>query len=144
MSEIKDELNNCLYFTSNKLSRMIGKMAEQEFKITRLSPTYAFLLSIVNKKEGIVQKEIGEILHMSSSTITRFIDKLENKNLLKRVKKGKNSLIYLTEKGKQKQAEIDQAWDNLHQRYEKIIGPKEAEIVENINKISNQIEKEVK
>lgn len=81
---------------------------------------------------------------MSSSTITRFIDKLENQALLKRVKKGKNSLIYLTEKGKQKQAEIDQAWENLHQRYEKIIGSKEAEIVENINKISNQIEKEVK
>lgn len=143
MSEIKAELNNCLYFTSNKLSRMIGKMAEQEFKITGLSPTYAFLLSIVNKKEGLVQKEIGEILHMSSSTITRFIDKLENKDLLKRVKKGKNSLIYLTEKGKEKQIEIDQAWENLHQRYEKILGPKECEMVKNINMISNKIEKEV-
>jgi len=143
MSEIKDELSNCLYFTSNKLSRMIGKMADQEFKITGLSPTYAFLLSIVNKKEGIVQKEIGEILHMSSSTITRFIDKLENKDLLKRVKKGKNSLIYLTEKGKKKQVKIDKAWENLHQRYEKIIGHKEPEIVENINEISNKIEKEV-
>jgi hypothetical protein len=51
-------LSDCLYYSSNKLSRMIGKMADEEFRITGLSPTYAFLVSILNEGYGITQKKI--------------------------------------------------------------------------------------
>ena len=75
-------------------------MADEEFRITGLSPTYAFLLSILNEGDGITQKEIGEVLDVTPSTITRFIDKLENSGHLERRIEGKNSFIYSTEKGK--------------------------------------------
>lgn len=122
MSNVNEILCDCLYFSNNKLSRIMGKMADEEFRITGLSPAYAFLLSVVNEKEGISQKELGEVLHITASTITRFIDKLEGRLYLERKIQGKNSYIYSTEKGRELQKDINKAWNNLHERYEKHIG----------------------
>lgn len=55
-------LKECLYFTSSRLSRIVTKMAEDEFAMSGLSPTYAYLLMAVYDKEGISQKELSEIL----------------------------------------------------------------------------------
>lgn len=49
-------LKECLYFTANRLGRVITKMAEDEFAASGLSPTSAFLLMAVFEKEGISQK----------------------------------------------------------------------------------------
>jgi DNA-binding MarR family transcriptional regulator len=141
MSDINKCLGDCLYFSSNKLARVVGKMAEEEFKITGLSPTYAFLISIVNENSGISQKEIGEKLHMTPSTITRFIDKLENKGLLIRKNDGKNAFIYLTESGCSLQVEIDKAWSNLNNRYSEILGVDEVKgLTQVVNKIAVKLE----
>ena len=45
-------IKECLYFTANRLSRVITKMAEDEFAASGLSPTYAYLLMAVYEKEG--------------------------------------------------------------------------------------------
>ena len=50
-------LHHCLYFTANRMSRIITHMAEEEFRVTGISPTYAFLLMIVNENDGISQKD---------------------------------------------------------------------------------------
>lgn len=68
-------MKECLYFTANRLGRIITKMAEDEFAVSGLSPTYAFLLMAVYEREGISQKELCEILHLQPSTITRFIER---------------------------------------------------------------------
>lgn len=122
MLDIDEIQCGCLYYSSNKLARIIGKMADEEFRITGLSPAYAFLISVVNEKEGISQKKLGEVLHITASTTTRFIDKLENGFYLERKSEGKNSFIYLTEKGKKLENDINTAWSNLHNRYEKYLG----------------------
>lgn len=74
MTECKSILHNCLYFTSNSLSRVITRMAEEEFRRTGLSPSHAFLMMLVNDNPGIGQKELREQLHLAPSTVTRFID----------------------------------------------------------------------
>lgn len=137
-----DELfSGCLYFSCNKLARVMGKIADEEFRITGLSPNYAFLISIVNKSNGISQKKIGEILHMTPSTITRFIDKLENKDLLMRKTDGKNAYIYLTEKGTLLQQDITMAWHNLYEIYAEILTDEERkEFISTMNKIVNKLE----
>lgn len=141
MADTKKSLCSCLYFTVNKLSRIIGKMAEDEFRITGLSPTYAFVINIVNKNEGIGQKEIGEALHMTPSTITRFIDKLEDKGLVTRKCGGKNCYIYPTKKANSLQLDIDKAWSSLHERCSKILGEEEAKVLtEIIDKVGIKLE----
>lgn len=141
MSEVDKLLCDCLYFTANRLSRVIGKMAEEEFLITGLSPNYALLVNIVNEHNGISQKEIGEALHMKPSTITRFIDKLESKKLVVRRTEGKNSFVFSTKEGKKLQNDIDKAWKNLHERYSSIIGHELGEdLTLKINLVGNALE----
>jgi DNA-binding MarR family transcriptional regulator len=114
---------NCLYFTTSTLTRAITKMAEEEFKTTGLSPTYAFLLMVLKDKPCISQKELGQILHMAPSTITRFIEKLEYSGYVTSKSEGKLSLIDITPKGAELMVSIDQAWGKLHKRYDEILGP---------------------
>jgi DNA-binding MarR family transcriptional regulator len=119
----------------------LGKKAEEEFKVTGLSPSHAFLLLIVNNKSGIQQKQIGELLHMTPSTITRFIEKLESKQLVARKSEGKNVYIFNTEKGLKLQEEIEKAWSRVHESYTDILSEKEREqFIATTNKIIAKLE----
>ena len=135
------QLNDCLFFSSCKLARVLGKTAEEEFKVTGLSPSHAFLLHIVNKSSGLGQKQIGELLHMTPSTITRFIEKLENKGLVSRKSEGKNVNIFKTEKGMLLQPEIEKAWLHVHEIYSDILTFEESEqFILTANKIIAKLE----
>jgi DNA-binding MarR family transcriptional regulator len=115
-------LHHCLYFTANSLARAITRMTEEEFRITGLSPSHAFLLMLVNVTPGISQKELARQLHLTPSTVTRFIDHLAHRGYLERRAEGKNSEIYPTEKGSQLQETIGLAWRRVYQRYSELLG----------------------
>ncbi len=132
---VQNYLDNCLYFTVNKLSRVLTKMAEDSFKKTGLSPTHAFLMMLVNEKPGLTQTEVAESLHMMPSTITRFVDKLVVKGLIERKVNGKNSLIFLTDAGEEIQDEIKRAWKDLFDRYAAILG---VEAAKSLTKLTNE------
>ena len=135
------QLNGCLFFSSGKLARVIGRTADDAFKITGLSPSHAFLLHIVNHGSGIHQKIVGEMLHMTPSTITRFVEKLENKGLVARQTDGKNVHLFTTEKGLALQPEIVKAWESLHDCYSGILTPEESEqFFSIVNKLICQLE----
>jgi MarR family transcriptional regulator, organic hydroperoxide resistance regulator len=132
---------SCFYFTTSKMARSINKMAQEEFSTTGLSPTYAFVLMTVNEKPGIAQNEICEIIHVTPSTLTRFIDKLEGKGLVKRHNEGKNSFIYSTEEGIKLQKDIEKSWTNLYARYSKILGYEEGDkLTKLIDEAGNKLE----
>lgn len=134
-------LKECLYFTANRLSKIVTKMAEEEFTISGLSPTYAYLLMAVYDKEGISQKELGEILHLQPSTVTRFIEKLTAKDLIYNKVEGRLSLIYTTKKGKELEKTIYECWMNLRRRYADILGEKEGdELTLRIDQVSDRLE----
>jgi len=120
-------LHNCLYFTANSLSRVITRIAEQEFMGTGLSPSHAFLIMLVNERPGIAQKELCEKLNLAPSTVTRFIDTLVYKGFLTRQAKGKSSMVFPTDEGQSLQDPIETAWKSLHMRYAKILGLKEGD-----------------
>ena len=139
------QLNDCLFFSSCKLARVLGKTAEEKFKVTGLSPSHAFLLHIVNISSGLGQKQIGELLHMTPSTITRFIEKLENKGLVSRKSEGKNVNIFKTEKGMLLQPEIEKAWAHVHEIYSDILTFEESEqFILTANKIIAKLENKQK
>ncbi len=124
---IENYFHNCLYFTASTLSRAITRIAEEEFRTTGLSPTYAFLILIVIDRPGISQKELGKILHITQSTITRFIDKLESEKFVTRQSSGKSSLIHPTDRGRAARPDIEKAWKRLYDRYTKALGQKDSE-----------------
>jgi MarR family transcriptional regulator, organic hydroperoxide resistance regulator len=124
MTKTATILHNCLYFTANTLARVISRMADEEFRLTGLSPSHAFLMMLVNDHPGIGQKELCEQLHLAPSTVTRFIDALVHKGYLTRQTDGKRSRVYATDAGQALQQDIAGAWERLHQRYAKILGLK--------------------
>ena len=119
---VKDLFQCCLYFTANSFARIMTTLAEDEFKKTGLSPNYAFLVMLVCETPGITQKEISEYLQLTPSTITRFVDKLETKGLVKRTIEGKAVLLEPTAAGREALVEIQASWERLYHRYSKVLG----------------------
>lgn len=136
-------LNDCLFFSCAKLARVLGKTADDAFSKTGLSPSHALLLYLVNQNGEIHQKEIGERLHLTPSTITRFVEKLEGKRLVSRKTNGKNVYICTTEKGLLLQSEIIIAWNDLHAVYEDILTEDETrQFIEISRKLLEKLEKQ--
>jgi DNA-binding MarR family transcriptional regulator len=125
MASEKLNLDHCLYFTANAFARVITRIADEEFSITGMSPSHAFLVMRVNEQPGLTQKELAELLKLAPSTVTRFLDDLERKGYITRTVKGKISRIELTESGRKLQSRIDTAWCNLYDRYSKALGKKD-------------------
>ena len=121
------KLNGCIFFSVEKLSRVLGKIAEEAFVKTGLSPSHAILLYVVNIRGGIQQKEIGELLHLTPSTITRLVEKLKRKGYLDKQSEGKNAYLQTTSEGLAQQDEITASWNHLQDRYKNILSEEEAD-----------------
>jgi DNA-binding MarR family transcriptional regulator len=136
-------LQNCLFFTANRLSRAITKMAEEEFAPTGLTPMYGYLIRLINGSPGVSQKELSEKMHITPSTLTRFIDKLEGKQLVERKVHGKTVLVYPTAKGKELEGTIRNASKNFHLKYEAFLGIEASEQLAKVMvSTSEQLEKQ--
>ena len=120
-------MHHCLYFTANALARAVGRMADESFRKTGLSPSHAFLMMLVNENPGIGQKALCEQLHLAPSTVTRFIDALVHKGYLTRVMEGKSSNVFATEAGQALAIPIASAWKDLYERYSAVLGRKEGD-----------------
>lgn len=141
----EDILCNCLYFTSNKLNRIMNRMADREFSRIGLSTSHATTLMTIDLEPGLSQNELSKLLNIKPSTTSRFIDKLDNKGLVTRKVKGKVSYIYPTEKGLELQEEMGKCWENLHKSYSDILGEKEgSELTILIYNAANELENKFK
>jgi len=112
----------CLFFTANSLARDISRMGEEEFAGIGMTPSYAFLLLLAINSPGISQKEISAGMNMAPSTVSRFIDSLVKRGLLKKEVQGRTTSIYPTERGEQLEDTIRGVWKNLYERYSRVLG----------------------
>jgi len=112
----------CLYYSANALARVITRLAEEEFGMVQLAPSYAFLLMSINAKPGIQPNEISEIMMLQPSTVTRLVEKMEYKGYVERKSNGKFTEIYPTQKSLDLDPKIKEAWLNLLNRYNRLIG----------------------
>ncbi len=120
---------DCLYHSVNALSRVLTKMADEEFTVTGLTSSYALLLMSVNEKPGIQPKEISREMQLTPSTVTRLIEKLEMKGLVERSNSGRCTLVYPTQLGINKQESIKDAWASLHNRYSELLGKEKTNLL---------------
>lgn len=112
---------SCLYFTVNSLARQINEMAEEEFKITGLTPSHAYLMLTLLDEPGLSQNELSQKMNLKASTMTRFIDKLMLKRLVERIQEGRSVFVYPTEKGKELRVLIERAMRNMYERYYEVL-----------------------
>ena len=92
---------NCMYFSSNALARKMEKLAGESWKKVDLSPSHAYLLMIVIEDPGVQPGALAGEMQLTPSTVTRLIEKLEEKKLLIRTTVGKIANVYPSPKAKQ-------------------------------------------
>ena len=114
--------SHCLYFSSNAFSRLMTKMSDEEFAPTGLSSSLAFVLITVNNQPGISPMEICRIMLLAPSTVTRFLDKMEQGHYLFREQHGKNIKVHPSQKGVDMMDELQSSWERLQIRYSTILG----------------------
>ncbi|MFD2569815.1 MarR family winged helix-turn-helix transcriptional regulator [Spirosoma soli] len=112
----------CLLFSANALARAITAIGDEEFGRFGLSYSHAYLLCEVVDNPGITPSEISGTLYLTPSTITRLVEKLEQKQLVRRETEGKKTLIYPMTAGIAMRPAIDEAWSRVGTRYSQAVG----------------------
>lgn len=116
----------CLYFTANALARKIEKLAMESWSKVDLSPSHAYLLMLVIDEPGVQPGFIADHLQLQPSTVTRLVEKLEEKKLLVRISEGKNTNIYATPKGKELFPRLKECAREFQHRYAELLGLEES------------------
>ena len=81
MKACDSRYSQCLYFASSALSRKVEKLASQCWAPVGLSPSHGYLLMIAIEEPGVQPSFLVEQLQLTPSTITRLIEKLDEKQL---------------------------------------------------------------
>ena len=130
----------CLYFSSNALARKIEKLANDSWKKVGLTPSHAYLLMLAIDEPGIQPSALVKQLLLTPSTITRLIEKLEEKKLVVRTTEGKLTNVYPTPKAKALLPDLKDCLDQFYKNYSSIIGKEEsARLVQNMNKLIDKL-----
>lgn len=110
----------CLYFNVNALARAVNRIWDKAFKDLGLSPAQAYLLRVVLAEPGASHKVIAHKLKLEKSTVTRFVDSLQGRGMLKRsksgTKDGREHGVFPTEKAKRMEAALARKSNELYQK----------------------------
>ena len=120
--QCNSSLECCLYFTANSLSRYINELAEKAFATTGLAPSYSYLMMLVVDKPGQSQNELSHQMNLKPSTMTRFVEKLKQRELVFTSQEGRTVYVHPTEKGREFRPLIDQALKRLYDMYCEVLG----------------------
>lgn len=96
-------LDESLGFIINRTNQKLSNYLTRKFKPYDITPEQWGVLNRLWEKDGISQKEISEITIKDQTTLTRILDKLETKGLIKRQTSPddrRSFLIFLTDAGR--------------------------------------------
>lgn len=129
-----------MYFASNALARKTEKLAIASWKKANLSPSHAYLLMIVLDDPGVQPGALSEELHLTPSTITRLVEKLEDKKLVVRTAEGKTTSVYPTQKSKEMKPLLQECVDDFSRSCMVLVGKDDAaRFINSMNKISDKL-----
>ncbi|MEQ8350233.1 MAG: MarR family transcriptional regulator [Leptospiraceae bacterium] len=120
--EPKQDFSSCLFFTTSALNRKLTEFAEEEFGKIGMAPSHGFVLLVALKNPGIQPSDIARQLSFKPSTITRFLDRLEQLALIERKLEGRTAQVYATAKARRMEDSIRGAWKALYARYARTLG----------------------
>ena len=114
----------CIYFNLITLTRKVSKIWQQEFERLGLTPSHGYRLFAIKELPGSTQKELGLLLELDASNITRLIDGLENKGLVKKTSRGKGAKFSITAEGNEAYIAVKNTMDSLYASMQKKFGEK--------------------
>lgn len=117
-----DYLGSCLFFDSQALARVTDEMARDIFMPTTLSPYHAYILYAIVLSPNISPTNLAILMSLSPSTITRLVDKLVQKGLVKREFSGKSSSLKATKNGNNLRVPTEEAMGKLNKKFIDMLG----------------------
>jgi DNA-binding MarR family transcriptional regulator len=129
-----------MYFSANALARKMEKLAGESWKKVNLSPSHAYLLMIVIEDPGVQPGVLSDEMQLTPSTITRLIEKLEEKKLVVRTTGGKLTNVYPTPKAKEMLPKLKECVNHFFDVYSKILGKEESlRLVQSMHKLADKL-----
>ena len=116
--------DDCIYFNLVTLTRRVSKTWQEEFERLGLSPSHGYLLFAIAENPKASQKELGELMELEASTITRFVDALAVKGLVEKKSRGKGAVIAMTPEGRKTYRDVKDAMDRLYRSMAEHFGNK--------------------
>ncbi len=139
MNTSDSRFSQCLYFSSNAFARKIEKLAVESWKPVGLSPSHGYLLMAVVDEPGIQPGLLAEHLQLQPSTITRLVEKLEDKKLVVRTTEGKVTNVYPTPKAKDIYGKMKTCVDNFYAAHSGLLGKEDAKkMVQQMNRLADK------
>ncbi len=140
MKTSESYFSQCLYFTSSALARKVEKLAIDTWKKVSLSPSHAYLLLVALEQPGVQPSFIADHLQLTPSTVTRLIEKLEEKKLVVRTTEGKLTNVYPTPKAKALLPALQSCQAEFYRNYSSILGREESnELSKNLARFSDKL-----
>jgi MarR family transcriptional regulator, organic hydroperoxide resistance regulator len=140
MKTTESKYCQCLYFTTNALARKVEKLAADCWKIVDLSPSHAYLLMMVIEQPGVQPGCLAHHLQLSPSTVTRLIEKLEEKHLVSRITEGKITNVYPTANATNLLPNLKNCQQNFYHQYSNILGKDESKrMVNSMGKLADKL-----
>ena len=140
MNTSESKYSQCLYFSSGSLARKVEKLAQESWKPVGLAPSHGYLLMMVIDDPGIQPGVLANELQLQPSTITRLIEKLEEKKLVVRIAEGKATNVYPTSKAKQLNSKLRECVSHFYAAHATILGREEcSKMVRNMNKLADKL-----
>ncbi|MEO5892670.1 MAG: MarR family winged helix-turn-helix transcriptional regulator [Ferruginibacter sp.] len=140
MKSSNSRFNKCLYFSSNALARKVERLAIENWKKVGLAPSHAYLLMMVLEEPGAQPGLIAKEMQLTPSTITRLVEKLEEKKLVTRITDGKITNVFPTSKAKEIYPDMKVCMNDFSKTCLEILGVDESmRMVQNINKFTDKL-----
>lgn len=135
----KMELQDCIVFLLAKTSQAGYRFWGSFISEMNVTTVQAMVLILLNRKEGVTSRELGEQTQLDSATMTGLLDRLAALSLIEKKQNPKDRrtiLVYLTKEGKEKAGKLDILFDKAHDEFISCLTARESDILrENLKRI---------
>ncbi|GAB4092867.1 hypothetical protein GCM10028786_17940 [Flaviaesturariibacter terrae] len=126
---------------SGALARKVEKLAQESWKPLGLSPSHAYLLLAVLEEPGIQPGALAGQLQLQPSTITRLVQKLEEKKLVVRTTEGKLTNVYPTPRAKDLQPKMGACLEHFYKASQALApGTEGAQLLQSMGRIADRLQ----
>lgn len=134
----------CLFFNLNALVRDLNKVWDAQFDEVGLTPPLGYMLFAILNEPGLSQKELAQHLYLERSTVTRFLDSLEAKSLIKREAATEDARVIrvtASEKGRALKSKLAKAMKKVGEALEGRVANQD---VDSLMKVSSKVREKLR
>lgn len=112
----------CLFYSSSALARAATRVAEEAFAPTGLAPSSAYVLMTALREPGTSPGRIAEVMMLDRSTVTRLVEGLERRGLVKRLARGRSVSVSPTPEAVGMKASLAACRRDSDARFRRLLG----------------------